>query len=54
MPAFGDNKNIMCYSDDLYVYLKARASGAIGRIRPSEHEGKPEAAKKAEKECMGG
>ncbi len=54
MPAFGDNKNVMCYSDDLYVYLKARASGAIGRIRPSEHEGKPETAKKAEKECMGG
>lgn len=53
MPAFGDNKNVMCYSDDLYVYLKARAAGAIGRIRPSEHEDKPEAAKKAEKECMG-
>ncbi|GJD36989.1 c-type cytochrome, methanol metabolism-related [Methylobacterium aerolatum] len=53
MPAFGDNKNVMCYSDDLYVYLKARASGAIGRIRPSEKEDKPETAKKAEKECMG-
>ncbi|MDP4022260.1 c-type cytochrome, methanol metabolism-related [Methylobacterium sp. NEAU 140] len=54
MPAFGDNKNVMCYSDDLYVYLKARAAGAMGRIRPSEKEDKPEAAKKAEKECMGG
>ncbi len=54
MPAFGDNKNVICYSDDLYVYLKARASGAIGRIRPSEKEDKPEAAKKSEKECMGG
>jgi methanol metabolism-related c-type cytochrome len=53
MPAFGDNKNVMCYSDDLYVYLKARAAGAIGRIRPSDHEDKPPAAKKAEKECMG-
>mgnify|MGYP002653065720 CR=1 FL=1 len=50
MPAFGDNKNVMCYSDDLYVYLKARAAGAIGRIRPSEHEDKPDSAKKAEKE----
>lgn len=54
MPAFGDNKNVMCYADDLYVYLKARASGAMARIRPSDKEEKPEAAKKAEKECMGG
>ena len=53
MPAFGDNKNVMCYSDDLYVYLKARASGAMGRVRPSDHEDKPPAAKTAEKECMG-
>jgi len=54
MPAFGDNKNVMCYSDDLYTYLKARADGAIGRVRPSDHEDKPETARKAEKECMGG
>ena len=54
MPAFGDNKNVMCYADDLYVYLKARAAGAMGRIRPSDKEEKPEAAKKSEKECMGG
>jgi methanol metabolism-related c-type cytochrome len=54
MPAFGDNKNVMCYSDDLYVYLKARASGAMPRIRPSDKEEKSEAAKKAEKECLGG
>jgi methanol metabolism-related c-type cytochrome len=54
MPAFGENKNVMCYADDLYAYLRARAAGAMGRIRPGEHEDKPEAAKKAEKECMGG
>jgi methanol metabolism-related c-type cytochrome len=54
MPAFGDNKNVMCYADDLYVYLKARASGAMPRIRPSDKEEKPEAAKKSEKECLGG
>ena len=54
MPAFGDNKNVMCYADDLYVYLKARAAGAMGRIRPGDKEDKPEGAKKAEKECMGG
>ncbi|GJD97370.1 c-type cytochrome, methanol metabolism-related [Methylobacterium iners] len=54
MPSFGDNKNVMCYADDLYVYLKARASGAMPRVRPGDKEDKPEAAKKAEKECLGG
>ena len=54
MPAFGDNKNVMCFSDDLYVYLKARASGAMPRIRPEKHEEKPEAARAHEKECFGG
>ncbi len=54
MPAFGDNKNVMCYADDLYVYLKARAAGAWGRARPGDKEEKPEAAKKQEKECLGG
>ena len=54
MPAFGDNKNVMCYADDLYVYLKARAAGAWGRARPGEKEEKPEAAKKVEKDCLGG
>ncbi|WP_203159280.1 c-type cytochrome, methanol metabolism-related [Methylobacterium aquaticum] len=54
MPAFGDNKNVTCYMDDLYVYLKARASGALGRVRPGDKEEKPEAARKQEKECLGG
>lgn len=54
MPAFGDNKNVMCYVDDLYVYLKARAAGAMGRGRPAEREDKPEVYTKAEKECLGG
>ncbi|MFC7665758.1 methanol metabolism c-type cytochrome XoxG [Methylorubrum suomiense] len=54
MPAFGDNKNVMCYANDLYVYLRARAAGAWGRARPGEKEDKPEAYKKAEAECLGG
>ena len=54
MPAFGDNKNVMCYANDLYVYLRARAAGAWGRARPGEKEEKPEGAKKDEKECLGG
>ena len=40
MPAFGDNPNVMCYVDDLYVYLRARANDAWGRVRPEKHEDK--------------
>jgi methanol metabolism-related c-type cytochrome len=54
MPAFGNNKNVYCYMDDLYVYLRARAVGAIPRGRPPKKEDKPQAAKDYESSCMGG
>jgi methanol metabolism-related c-type cytochrome len=53
MPAFGDNPNVACYMDDLYIYLRARANEAIDRVRPAKHEGKPAAYTEAEKACMG-
>lgn len=53
MPAFGENKNIMCYIDDIYVYLRARSVGALGREKPANHEAKPPAAAEAEKVCLG-
>ena len=53
MPAFGENKNVVCYLDDIYTYLRARAQDAIPRGRPAKHEEKSEAAKKAETQCMG-
>jgi methanol metabolism-related c-type cytochrome len=53
MPAFGDNPNVACYMDDLYVYLRARANDAVERGRPAKHEDKPEAYAKAEDACMG-
>ena len=53
MPANGDNKNVMCFIDAIYVYLRARADDAIGRGRPEKHAPKPEAFTKAEDECMG-
>lgn len=52
MPAFGDNQNVVCYLDDIYIYLRARANDAIGRVRPAKNEGKPEAFTKAENTCM--
>jgi len=53
MPAFGDNPNVSCYMDDIYVYLRARANNAVGRVRPAKKEDKPEAYAQAEKSCMG-
>lgn len=53
MPAFGDNPNVACYMDDIYVYLRARGNEAWGRSRPAKHEDKPEAYTQAENSCMG-
>jgi methanol metabolism-related c-type cytochrome len=53
MPAFGDNPNVACYMDDIYVYLRARANDAMGRGRPAKHEDKTPAYAKAEDSCMG-
>ena len=52
MPALGDNKNVMCYLDAIYVYLRGRSNGAIGRGRPEDHEPKPAAFAAAEDQCM--
>jgi len=54
MPALGLNANVMCYIDDIYVYLKARADGGLPRGRPAKRAEKPEAADKHEKACFGG
>ena len=53
MPALGDNRNVMCYIDDIYVYLKARADGVLPRGRPAKRVEKPAAAEEHEKACVG-
>jgi methanol metabolism-related c-type cytochrome len=53
MPANGENKNVMCYADAIYIYLRARGDGAIDRGRPAKHAPKPASFTKAEEECMG-
>ena len=53
MPALGTNPNVMCYIDAIYVYLRARSDGALGRQRPQAHEPKPDGFTKAEDACMG-
>jgi len=53
MPALGDNPNVACYMDDIFVYVRARSNDAVGRGRPPKHEDKPEPAKQAEDSCFG-
>jgi methanol metabolism-related c-type cytochrome len=53
MPALGENPNVMCYIDDIYIYLKARSDNALPRGRPAKRANKPETAIKNEKDCFG-
>ena len=53
MPALGENKNVMCYIDAIYIYLRARSDGAVGRSRPASHEPKPKSYDTAEDSCFG-
>jgi len=53
MPAFGSNRNVMCYFDDIFIYLRARANDAVPRGRPQKHDEKPKSASEAEEACLG-
>ncbi|MBX9861749.1 MAG: c-type cytochrome, methanol metabolism-related [Hyphomicrobium sp.] len=56
MPALGDNPNVMCYIDDLYIYLRARSTDALqgGRLSADQRAEKPKEAQEYEKSCTGG
>jgi methanol metabolism-related c-type cytochrome len=54
MPSFGLNKNVMCYLDDIWIYLRARGAGAIERGRPAQRADKPDAFTEHERACMEG
>ena len=55
MPPLKDNKNVMCYIDDLYIYLKARASEELppGTLSAQQRDEKPKEAKDHETSCLG-
>ncbi len=53
MPGFGDNRNVMCYLDDIYVYLKARGAEVVPRGRPAKKEAKSDVIREDEDACMG-
>ena len=52
MPAMAENKNVMCYLNDIYVYLRARSENAIPRGRPPAHADKPASFDANEAKCM--
>ena len=52
MPAFADNKNVTCYLNDIYVYLRARSQDAVPRGRPAKHGAKPGTFDANETKCM--
>jgi methanol metabolism-related c-type cytochrome len=52
MPAWGEDPNVMCSLDAIYIYLRGRADGVIGRGEPPRPE-KNEEAQAAEYECLG-
>ncbi len=53
MPAEGMNKNVMCFINEIYSYLRARSTSALGRGRPEKHEPAPKGFNKVSYECLG-
>jgi methanol metabolism-related c-type cytochrome len=53
MPAEGENKNVMCFIDAIYTYLRARGDAAVARGRPDKHAPKPASFEKTQNDCMG-
>lgn len=54
MPAFGTNRNVWCYVDDIYTYLLARGTDAIPRGRPAKKAEKSPEFAALENSCMEG
>ena len=54
MPSFATNRNVMCFLDDFYVYLKARADGAMGPVfhRNLKKEAKAKEIREEEAACF--
>ncbi len=52
MPAWGEDPNVMCSLDAIYIYLRARTDGVVGRGEPKRPK-KNEAGQKAEYDCLG-
>lgn len=52
MPAWGEDPNVMCSMDAIYIYLRARADGVVGRGEPKRIANN-KAAQDEEYSCLG-
>jgi len=52
MPSFAENKNVTCYLNDIYIYLRARSQNAVPRGRPAKHDPKPASYDANETKCQ--
>ena len=59
MPAFGEDRNVMCYIDNIYTYIKARSENATDPAtgmppgRPTGRQDIPPEIKQYANDCMG-
>lgn len=53
MPTFANDRNVMCFSKEIYSYLLARADAALGRGRPEKHAPTPPGFDAARERCLG-
>lgn len=53
MPSFATDKNVMCFIQEIYAYLRARATGGLGRGRPPGHAPEPKGFTEASYKCLG-
>jgi methanol metabolism-related c-type cytochrome len=53
MPAFANDKNVMCFITEIYSYLRARSTDALGRGRPQKNDPSPAGFDDASYKCLG-
>ena len=59
MPAFGEDRNVMCYIDNIYTYIKSRAQNmqdpkaGMPPGRPAGRQDIPPEIKQYAADCMG-
>lgn len=53
MPAWGKDKNVMCFINEIYSYLRARSTGAVERGRPEKVVTEPKGFEEASYKCLG-
>jgi methanol metabolism-related c-type cytochrome len=53
MPSFAADKNVMCFIQELYTYLRARSTDVVDRGRPTKHAAGPKGFDEASYKCLG-